>query len=384
MIEGPFNKTDKRVFPFDIEDIFNSGNQLQGYICVTPDLKYGMLYIEKVNGEKCPQWVWATPKMGYPFDKANVFRYPADIRSIEGYTKYDGTNVLCYCYIDKNCKRYVTYKSRKTPILRDGMFGPFATWWREMLILYPKIPQMVLDTGDNLSFELYGRKNKHLITYQILLDIKFLFGRDANGMIKTPSAYDLDKYGIKSAELITTIDDVSDFVRDYKKDAERLDKQLRVEKKQDEDDLVYGMEGLVWYALTKDKHVLYKVKPKYVQDIHFAASAGIPDHSIYITCLNAFEDKDYPDLDYIIELLGEEFEEDEITKRMPKISRIFNDVWNKVRLKKELRDEYGRHPEFDINISKKIVMNHFASRYPKKLMQQIYTLLMEEFGNGRN
>lgn len=379
MIDRPFNKTDKRVFPFDVEDIFNPGNQLQGYICVTPNLKYGMLYIEKVNGKKCPQWIWATPKMGYPFDKANVFRYPADITSIEGYEKLDGTNVLAYCYIDKNLKRYVTYKSRKTPILRDGIFGPFASWWKEMLIRYPKIPQMVLDTGDNLSFELYGRKNKHLITYQISLDIKFLFGRDANGMIKPPSVYNLNNYGLIGVDLITTIEDVSDFVGDYKKDIEILNEQLRVETEQDED-VVYGMEGLVWYALTKDKHVLYKVKPKYVQDIHFAAGAGIPDHSIYITCLNAFEDKDDPDLDYIVELLEEEFEEKEITKRLSKISRIFNEVWNKVRLKKELRDECNRHPDLDINKDKRMVMRHFAKIYPKNRMKTVYTLLMEEFG----
>jgi len=379
MIEGPFNKTDKRVFPFDVEDIFNPGNRLQGYICVAPDLRYGMLYIEKVNGKKCPQWVWATPKMGYPFDKTNVFRYPADIISIKGYEKLDGTNVLAYCYIDKDLKRYVTYKSRKTPILRDGTFGMFASMWREMLVRYPKIPQMALDTGDNLSFEMYGRRNRHLITYQVLLDVKFLFGRDANGMIKPPSVYDLDKYRLKGAKLINTIDDVFDFVGDYKKDVERLNKQLRVETKQDEE-IVYGMEGLVWYALSKNKHILYKCKPKYVTDIHFAASAGIPDHSIYITCLNAFEDKDYPDLDYIIELLEEEFEKDEIIKRMPKISRIFNEVWNRVRLKKELRGECGRHPELDINKDKNVVMRHFAKIYPKNRIKMVYALLMEEFG----
>ena len=144
------------------------------------------------------------------------------------------------------------------------------------------------------------------------------------------------------------------------------------------------MEGLVWYALTRDKHVLYKVKPKYIQDIHFAASAGIPDHSIFITCLNAFEDKDDPDLDYIIELLEEEFEENEISKRMSKISRIFNEVWNRVRLKKELNDEYHRNPEFDINKDKGTVMRHFANLYPKNRMKAVYTLLMEEFGNGGN
>lgn len=379
MIDRPFNKTDKRVFPFGVEDIFNPGNQLQGYIYTAADLKYGMLYIEKVNGKKCPQWIWATPKMHYPFDRNKVFRYPADITSIEGYEKLDGTNVLAYCYIDKDLKRYVTYKSRKTPVIKDGTYGQYASMWKEMLIKYPKIPQMVLDTGDSLSFEMYGLRNKHLITYEISLDAKFLFGRDANGVIKTPSAYNLDQYDIVGAELINTIDDVSDFIGEYTKVTDQLNKQLRIEEQGDEE-LIYGMEGSVWYALSRDKNVLFKVKPDHVRDIHFAEWDGIPDHSIYITCLNSFEDKDNPEIEYIIELLKEEFTEDAIDKKMPKISRIFNEVWNKMRLMKELRDEYKKYSEFDISEDKRAVMQHFAKIYPKNRMKMVYALLMEEFG----
>ena len=379
MIDRPFNKTDKQVYPFDVEDEFNPGNRLQGYICIAADLKYGMLYIEKVNGKKCPQWIWATPKMHYPFNRNRIFRYPADITSIEGYAKYDGTNVLAYCYIDKDFKRYVTYKSRKTPVIKDSVHRQYASMWKEMILKYPKIPQMVLDTGDSLSFEMYGLRNKHLIVYEISLDAKFLFGRDANGVIKTPSAYDLDRYGIIGAELINTIDDVSDFVGEYTKVTDQLNEQLRVEK-QDDEEFIYGMEGSIWYALSRDKNILFKCKPDHVRDIHFAEWDGIPDHSIYITCLNSFEDKDDPKIEYIIELLKEEFTEDAINKKMPKISKIFNEVWNKMRLMKELRDEYHRHPEFDINKDKSAVMQHFSKIYPKNRMKMIYTLLMEEFG----
>ena len=388
MMDMIFDIKSKASVSFDVEDTFNEGNRLQGYKFVPRStqeisnaLGYGSLYIEKVNGRKCPQWVWATPKMHYPFNRDGVFKYPAGISNIWIYSKYDGSNLLSFSYIDRDLNQFVSYKTRKTAIVRDGPFGSFATMWREILEKYPKIPEMVLETGHNLAFEMYGKRNKHLVLYDVPLEARLLFGRDMNGVIKPPIGFNLEKYGIKGAELIETIDGNMNFVESYNRVVSWLNEHIHVEVRELQEDLVTGLEGSVWYSLVGDNK--YKAKPDYVRDIHFATSAGIPKHSIYITCLNAFEDMDEPTLEYIIELLGEEFTEQEIYKKIQTVSRIFDDVWARARIKKKLCDEYKSHSEFDINKDKGIVMRHFSGLYSRKQMKMVYTLLMEEFGDGK-
>lgn len=724
MTEGicPFDINGKGSVPFEVEDAFNPGNTLSGHLFRDPDLRYGMLYIEKVNNKKCPQVVWATPKLHYPFDKEGTFKYQKDIDKIEVYEKLDGTNILAYSYIDKECNQYVTYKTRLTPMVRDGSFGTFATMWKEMLDRYPNISEMVLKTGHNLSFEMFGKRNKHLIEYDNSLDAVFLFGRDMNGTIKSPTSFDNNKYGILAASLITTFEGDFNFIERYQEIVDYLNERIKVEIRELENDLVYGLEGSVWYGLKEDGSILYKCldgrtlvktpngsmrlseivgteyngnvlsydtrikriiskrvvgwhrlrndescfklvrkhgdtiriligneshpiltkrgyikigelmdddiictgdyepnyeqremilgcvlgdatiysagnirfnhskkhedylkvkienlsnlasqvketfvmldsnkhqvvyagtkvteyfknlrkefykdgvkiipkwldltpillaywfmddgyldkkelgsiatnsfkkedveflaesfidmgiqvdirsypssfkgykiylnkenmfklgrliapyipecmsyklpkvlreetkiqinrmpilkwsrfekeevkkksylycidvedthnfltsfgvvhncKPDYVRDVHFAISEGIPHHSILITCINAFEDRDNPDLDYIVELLKEEFSETDIQRKILKISKILKEVRMNFELKSRLRKEYLKYPEFDIKVDKGIVMRHFGSLYPKKMMSRVYNCLIEEFGES--
>ena len=53
---------------FEVDDTFNS-QQLRGYMSRKPDHRYGALVITHVNEEECPQIIWGTPKLHYPFDK---------------------------------------------------------------------------------------------------------------------------------------------------------------------------------------------------------------------------------------------------------------------------------------------------------------------------
>jgi hypothetical protein len=375
-----FDIEEKNVYPFDVIDVFNNDNRLEGYIYFTPNIKYGSLYITKVNGKKCPQWVWGVPKLHYPFNKDRKYSYPKDISRIELYEKLDGTNILAYSYIDKDLNMYVTYKTRKTAIVSGSGYRDYSSMWKELLVRYPMIPDAVLETGYSLSFELYGRKNKYVILYDFMLDARFLFARTSDGGVIPPSGIDTSKYGFKSADLIKVIDDFDDFVKLYDGEQKDLNSKIFIEKREMEEDIVIGWEGAIWYVVSKENRVMYKCKPDYVMDIHFAAFAGIPRHSIYITCLNAFEDMEVPTVDYIKELLAEEFSEQDIRRKEGSIVRIFNIVWTQLRLRKELADEYRKHSEFDINADKGTVMRYFSTKYPKKQMSNVYNLLMEEFG----
>lgn len=375
-----FDLDGKDATEFECQDPFNKGNVIEGYVCRIYDIRYGMLYIEFVNGKYCPQWIWATPKIKYPFDKTGVYSN-ISVDRIEMYEKTDGTNVLAYIYEDKAGKQYVTYKTRLTPVVRDGTYGRFEKMWWDVLKMYPKIPKFCLDNGVNASFEMHGYRNPILIKYDFPLDAKLLFCRGHDGRIYSPAKYDFAKYGLKSAELLHVLENFDNFEVEYKKAEEELNQQLKVTEVEDGDDIVEGWEGMVWYNIKDEEIVLLKCKPDYVRDIHFLASMGIPKNSIYVTCINAFEEKDEPTIDYVLELLREEFEEEDIQKKIRTIENIYKMVYGKMVLKAEVIGMYETQPEFDIVNDKRTVMKYFALQYPKKMMRRIYGLLMEEFGD---
>jgi hypothetical protein len=53
---------------FDVTDPF-SNLQLEGYLSLKPDYRYGALALLKVGGQEVPQRILATPKLHYPFDR---------------------------------------------------------------------------------------------------------------------------------------------------------------------------------------------------------------------------------------------------------------------------------------------------------------------------
>jgi len=374
-----FDLDNKRVTKFECQDSFNKGNTIEGYLCRIYDIRYGMLYIEFVNGVYCPQWIWATPKIKYPFDKTGVYS-KIDVDRIEMYEKMDGVNVLSYIYEDKAGKRYVTYKTRLTPIVRDGKFGRFEKMWRDVLKMYPKIPKFCLDNEVNASFEMHGYRKTILIRYDFPLDAKLLFCRSHDGRIHPPTKYDLIKYGLKSAELYRVIENFDSFEAEYKKAEEELNQQLKVTEVENDDDIVEGWEGMVWYNIKDEEVLLLKCKPDYVRYIHFLMSGGVPKYSIYTTCMNAFESKDEPTLAYVLELLREEYEEQYIQKKIRSIESIYNMVYAKMVLKAEVIGIYETQSEFNIKKDKGKVMRYFSERYSKKMMSRIYNILCDEFG----
>ena len=70
---------------------------------------------------------------------------------------------------------YLTYKTRLRPFLGEGKYGNFFQLWNEMRDKYPKIDDLCWSIGWNFVFELYGKRNKILIDYDIPLDTRLLF-----------------------------------------------------------------------------------------------------------------------------------------------------------------------------------------------------------------
>ncbi len=114
---------EKWLEPFDVTDPF-SKMQLEGYLSLKPDYRYGALALLKVGGQEAPQRILATPKLRYPFDRTGAFHFPS-VRQIDIYEKIDGTNIFVYQFKDALGNSHVTYKLRLYPVLRNGKWGSF-------------------------------------------------------------------------------------------------------------------------------------------------------------------------------------------------------------------------------------------------------------------
>lgn len=356
---------------FCIVDPFNPKNEVSGFISRKPNEYYGALLIEKVNNKKVrQQLVLGSPKMHYPFfsraDGSRNYRFPT-AQKIEVYNKLDGTNVVAYFYYDDK-DRYVTYKPRLRPFLQPGRYGDFLGMWKEVAHeFFQEIKQLMIVHQCNLSFELYGARNPHLIIYKNSLDIALLFGVTNEGKIMSPAQ-------LKSVNL-PVVYKVKEVDRDYVYNYENLQQALEKTLKPEDEEHYSGTEGAVWYLHTMDNRCIQlKCKPDTIEAIHFAAGAGLGKNSIIVTCWNAFETTDTPTVDLIKEMLLEEFTQEKIDPQSELIERCLVSVMEQAEFRAKVLDEY-RAVGVNILTDKAGVMRKLSSKFTKHEMKAVYSII---------
>lgn len=348
---------------FEVEDLFNKGNWLKGYICRRSTDLYGALFITHVNSKEQPQLIFSTPKMHYPFDKVGRYRFPS-ATEIEIFVKLDGTNIVAYRY-HLDSKEFQTYKTRLTPVVRSGRFGDFYSMWFEMLNKYPDIEKVCIKNQCNVSFELYGIRNKHLVWYDVPLDCAVLFGVTSNGQIISPTKMDL--LGLPIVNQVGSIN--SYYVENYKMNKLKLEEELKLTE-----DGYEGNEGQVWYLHMVDrKTIQFKCKPATIELIHFAAG-GLGKNIIKATAYNVFENQDELTIEAVVTLLLEEFTERQIQACEDTIKHVVKEIKHDIEIRQAIVDEYTELG-IDINIDKVAVMRWFGQKYPKNDIRKIYSIL---------
>ena len=376
------NVRPKDLQEFDEIDPFNDV-RLRGFMCRKPDHRYGALYLTHVGDYLAEQLIFCTPKFHYPFDKQGTFHLPESKR-IEAYSKIDGTNVFAYKYRGGG-KTRVSYKLRLWPFMRNGRWGPFLDYWREMLEKYPDIPDRVLQySGYGLSFELYGSRNKHLMIYPEELDTKLLFGVDKGGSIQPPSAVRVDLRrdnivsgsqpvdllcGYPDVEVVSTLHDLQSL---YKKHQAEMDAQIIEVEEQDG---FRGPEGRMWYMLTRTGEWRpFKCKPETIEIIHMSAG-GLGTNLIRATAYNVLETDDTVTDAAVVLLLREEFTEVEVSACKGLIAKVTASVNQEMEFRRKIHELY-RGLSMDIATHKQEVMRALSRELPKNMMQRAYSVLV--------
>ena len=351
----------------NIQDPFNPDNYLTGQINITQGDNYGQLLLTQINGKECsPQVIYSTPKMHYPFNKNNEFYFGYLENSAPAYHKLDGTNIIAYRYIF-NGEEFITYKTRLNPVLGHNKFGNFLFMWKEMLQRYPNIPQ--LTEKYNLSFELYGILNKHLVLYPVRLDMRLLFALDRQtGKIILPEVF---SDSLPVVEKYCNFDIKQLFSVQYgkvKEDIEKCNNYLS-------DTEVEGLEGCVIYIKNNNSELCqWKLKPETIFKLHTAA--GMSKTDIMITCYNALENVDIEDLTYefVILLLSEEFSEREILRNELRIKFIIKEVKEEIKKRFKIIEVYTQIG-LKISEDKRTVMRKMSEYFRKQDMRYVYAIV---------
>lgn len=359
------------LLPFDVLDPFNVGCRLTGYISRQSDHRYGAIYITHVDGNPVPQLVLATPKFPYPFDYLGQFHFPEEVARVEAYEKLDGTNIFAYKYRTWGGHICVSYKTRLLPVVQESKFGPFLTYWQEMLRRYPGIPAAVQDyPGYGLSFELFGARNKHLIIYDVPLDVRLLFGVRRDGGLEPPTAIPAPHpCPFPDYEKARSTSDLRSI---YKAMQAELEAGLTT------DDVLggyRGAEGRVWYAFDTAGGCwqAFKCKPETIEAICWAAG-GLGLQVVRATAYNVLENHDYCTPELIRELLLEEFNPMEIDIAWHLLLRASAQVNEEARLRRSIFDLYAA-TGLDFAADPAAVMRLLSPYFPRNRMRYVYSTL---------
>lgn len=370
-----FGKNDYSVFAE--WDPFNKGNFVEGVISRKSNEYYGAMIINKVNNVHCEQLIMATPKMHYPFgkteDDTRHYNFPK-AKEIEIYEKLDGTNVLSYFYLDAKGNRYMSFKTRLRPFLASSKFGNFHDMWIETSKdKWKDIRDVMTKFNCNLSFEMYGSRNPHLVVYDIPLSFALLFGVTNNGNILAPSDLGYGRYeaSITPAKLIDVV--TKDYVWNYTENQKNLEDKL---KKVDEN-YYSGVEGTVWYLKTPEgRCIQFKCKPETIETIHFSQGAGLGKNTIVATCWNALENVDELTVEFVKQLLLEEFDPRVVEANHYLIEKCVQFVTGELHYRTRILEEY-RKTGLNFLSDKVSVMRAMSQVFTKNEMKKVFSTIRD-------
>lgn len=356
-------------------DPFNPSNEVAGFISRKSNEYYGALVITHINGEKVKdQLIMGSPKMHYPFttreDGTRNYNFPP-AKEIEIFEKIDGTNILGFRYSDGDYS-YTSYKTRLRPFLNPGSkWGNFYAMWLEVAGGWLDLIEGIMEEGQcNLSFELYGARNPHLVMYKEPLTFALLFGVTSTGRILSPTR-------LRGVEELNPLPVLKVLDKNYEQGYTALQNELNAGLTQIEDGYYTGREGTVWYLYTPDgRCAQLKCKPEIIEAIHFSAGAkNINKQVVLATCWNALENVDTLTVDFVKQLLLEEFKPELIEASHHTIEKCIDFVHNELRFRQNVLAEYQRLG-LNITLQKAEVMRTLSSKFPKKEMRKVYSTII--------
>ena len=397
---------------FTLLDPFNPQNTVSGTIThFSNDDNYGALTIHSVNGVKGMkhQRIPATPKIKYPeyvstqgkgknFFSSN--KKDEEIYDIQVYEKVDGSNIFGFVYHDANGQEFVSYKLRLRPFLTNSVYGNFYDLFNS--IKPEGLDEYIINSGYNVSMELWGKANPHLIHYPAVdLQLTILFGRERkfNNYIippyNLPEGHGLhipdvpryDHWPINS-RLRWTHHDLVNFYTFVQNDIEKYLVPYSANENEEPTQFI-GQEGCIIYSQevvgptsrrrTSGNWTPFKLKPHSIEEIHWAAGSdrGISNEVLRSTSLKAIEAYEEPTVEDVAELLSEDWGEVAIGIARPYIEGVLQSTKDEVLFNLKVWQVYN---EVGVKGDKSQVLRAMSPNFSKHEMTRVYSVIKGVLG----
>ena len=357
------------------ETVSPGGHTFSGYLCRQESEKFGLLVITQLDGQARLEFVYAMPKIHYPYAKetdaqgAEILRVeipvPPDAVDARFTHKLDGTAIIFYPLSSPDGQVLeVIPRTRLQPVISPSRWGNWTALLDEAMPDRTAIEQAVTDERVVLIFELWGYRNAHLVEYTTPLALT-LHTASQGGQLLSYSrlAAIAERYGLPLVDSVAVLSpDSAGLAAAYRRLQEEMESRNRAAG---EDTFVE--EGAILMLSTPQNATLWKCKPPSVEEIHWAAGAAIGkaniEQALYKMLENGYDFATGSVGDLKTEMESD-FEPTQIEYAAALVQEVYNDFVEEMKRRARLRqlvDESGLALN-DLPGLMRTLSPHFAKR----------------------
>jgi hypothetical protein len=370
----------------EFEVVSPGGIPFSGYVCRQESEKLGMLAITEMAGEPRLEFVYAMPKIHYPYhqDRDGTVRVVVPVAQnvvdARFTLKLDGTAIIFYPLTDKDGNVLeVIPRTRLQPVLTPSRWGDWNALLAGALPDRTPVEEAVRAQKVTLVFELWGYRNPHLVKYDVPLKLTL----HTAVRHKKPVSYRrlLDMANRYSLELIPTVETAEPNPDGLARAYRRLQAEMEARNQAAGED-VFLEEGTILMLSTVDTAVYYKCKPPSIEEIHWTADNNVSKENIQQALYKMLEngyDFDSGSTTDVHTMLETDFEPERIEIAAELLERVYQEFVVELQQKAWLRQlviDSGLDPG-----ETGILMRHLSQHYPKNQMSWVYNVVQEMFGS---
>ncbi len=373
------------------ETVSPGGHAFSGYLCRQESEKFGMLAITQLDGEERLELVYAMPKIHYPYAKETdaggleILRVeipvPPDAVDARFTHKLDGTAIVFYPLTAADGRVLeVIPRTRLQPVISPSRWGNWNELIAEAMPDRTPVERAVTQERVVLIFELWGYRNAHLVTYTTPLAMT-LHTAVQNGQVLSYRrlAEIAERYGLNLVDSVAVLSpDSAGLAQAYQRlqaEMEAINQAAGAE--------TFAEEGAILMLSTAHNATLWKCKPPSVEEIHWAAGAGLSkanvEQALYKMLENGYDFATGSVADLKTELESD-FEPTQIDYAAPLVQEVYEDFVEEMKRRARLRqlvDESGLALN-DLPNLMRTLSTHFA----KREMGWVYATVKKLYGLG--
>lgn len=353
------------------------GIRFGGYLCRQESEKLGALALTHVDGKERLEFIYAMPKIHYPYqlDREGVpqiaIPLPQNVIDARFTVKLDGTAIIWYGLTDTDGNVLeVIPRTRLQPILAPSRWGDWNALLNDVLPDRSGVERAVREQKVVLAFELWGKRNPHLIQYDVPLKLTLHTAIRHKKIVSHRLLADFaTRYGFELVESIEVAKpDTESLAAAYRRWQATMEAH-----NQAAGEGVYVEEGAILVLSTAETATYFKCKPKDIEEIHWAQGAHISRELVQQALNKMLEnayDFDNGNIADVMTELENDFDPKEVEGERELIERVWREFVLELQKRawlKHLVDESGLNPRDAPNL-----LRHLSKHYQKKEMSWVY------------